>query len=112
MWDWLAANPDKFKRDFILAHPDYPRDLHANCACCEYDIRQREAAVLPSPWCSNCPLGSLWKNNCLRFDSPYTLWIESDNREDHAKAIADAARAELEKLDAETGSKEGTCQPA
>ena len=54
MWNWLAENPGKWKRDYLMRY-DPEAKLVANCYLCEYT------------WllCNECPLE--WKTDrCFR----------------------------------------------
>ena len=93
MWDWLAANPDKGKEDFILAHPEYPKCEH-NCAACEYMCqkdRWNDTEGPEAPDCKfECPMRGIWPEGCCSGDNTaFNDW----GRYQHAGAYSAAGRA-------------------
>ena len=61
-----------------------------SCPCCHSVITYTGA-----PDCSECPLFSLWGDNCCSPSSPYDKWENSltiETRKKYAKIIADECR--------------------
>jgi hypothetical protein len=108
MWDWLAANPDKGKEDFLLSHPEYP-ECEYDCAACEYMCqkdRWNDLEAPAAPDCKlECPLKGVWPDGCCNgsnslYNQWSDAWYQSDWREVTAiaKKIADHAREKLAEL--------------
>ena len=73
-----------------------------NCPCCEYDTQMYDGLINDSV-CPNCPIWS--DGECESDDSPYFLWNEAKSTEErkvYAAAVADLARAELDKMGKES----------
>jgi hypothetical protein len=106
IWRKLSENGNNHKPD---------TEFVSNCPCCEYVMQQ--VGRMPEcadkgvyiPWktfnahLALCPLKTLWPEGCRGPASPYELWFESAKRDakarrQYAKQIADAAKAELERL--------------
>jgi len=56
MWNWLADNPTKTKKDYLgfIGDPSY---ISGDCYCCEY----LKSSMFGG--CDNCPLFGLWANS-------------------------------------------------
>ena len=106
-WDWLAThNPDEIDSSAKAQWPGftYWRNVAANCALCEYGLKQ---VALHGKWtisntkCTYCLLPTwqatgISKNNlkCCRVRSPYSRWCATRSKK-AALAIRDMALTEL-----------------
>jgi hypothetical protein len=112
LWMWWYENPQKEKSDWPRYH-EYEFDN--DCPCCEYNKQHNNDSfsVTSNKCCLKCPLLSFWKNYnnvnripCLTglYDpgnSPFSTILETGNlkiRKENILLIANAAKAELDKL--------------
>lgn len=119
MWDWLAENPEKTKADWLDLQESRIPQLDQQCACCEFTIDRTSSQTHRQ--CVKCPLQSLWGNTrdaCANNQwSPYLVYILKGSRvtkyevSKAAKQIADAARAELARMDAGKGKLKDKGEP-
>ena len=84
VWQWLAEHPEATKEDAyrILKLP-----LDKNlCALCEYDEQ-----FDTGEYCPDCLLAGLWLNGCCSGDSPYRIWVNSEDQAKVTQAAWDIA---------------------
>jgi len=107
-WDWLADNPSHdsslWKAKLRWPGFNYWHNVAANCAICEYGLKQ--VALHGEQSCSNTKcmycLIPIWKSpkrspslmKCCRNESPYLKWCATRSKE-AALAIRDMALTEL-----------------
>jgi hypothetical protein len=109
LWTWLADNPHaKGKKEWPDwnargLYPDMPGgDRYvSDCPCCEYSRIEGCLSIE----CARCPLREFWPDGCEPEDPDNTTawvrWYEANDdstREQAAQEIANAAKAELDKL--------------
>ena len=105
-WAWLAANPTKGKRDYPGLQSSGLDTMRAGCALCEFvkqGMKDRDGPLE----CERCPLTRLWQaagsniRTCFEAGGLYHQWDWSTGikRSECARKIADAARAELARLE-------------
>ena len=102
MWEWLADNPTKSKREYYFYLDANKRaDEWDDCwACKEEQIRDKYTEALTC--FENCPI--TWgkdgaKIHCFVLDSPYTKWLRAENskeREKYARQIVDLIKTTWE----------------
>lgn len=103
LWRWLEQHPECYHKG------DCPGvdvgHMCNHCPCCQY-AQERS----PHGACSTCPLLSLWPRGCETDteDTPWERWRDAwegdegvDIRRQAAKEIADAAEAELARMEGE-----------
>jgi len=81
MWTWLAENPQARKREFLLAHPEYP-NLFNQCACCHYAGLTYDSKDVR---CTNCPLYGQWgelADLCHEAGSFWVGWCDAQADKD------------------------------
>jgi len=110
LWSWLAETGSGYKASWE-GWGKYG-DMWFYCPCCEYNNR-----LSSDDECPKCPLLNYWKKFavrkyglavCCSHKSPYVLWKEASDintRKKYAAMIRDAAKAELDRLEAKRCSK-------
>ena len=108
MWKCISETGCS-KGTWISDHPEFDYLVH-DCFACEYytqqeDLDENDTCVGLQYVCSGkCVLNCIWPYGCEVGDSPYLAYKEVTNpsfKKRYAKIIADAAKAELDKLEEE-----------
>jgi hypothetical protein len=85
MWQWLADNPGKGKKDYFIEHY-LPQNIISLCYACEYAsvLHLRQLVVV----CRNCPCLELWPRKCYLSPSPFQIWDKNGASKEQKRVAA------------------------
>ena len=73
VWDFLARSPEVLYKAEAYKILCLRTDVNF-CPCCQHAAYMTPKGIATD--CSKCPLRSLWPYGCVRYDTPYTQWLE------------------------------------
>ncbi len=96
LWDWLAKNPDKEKRDWVgwKTRRGKSEYVESHCFACGFNYEYKDHCG------EDCivPVFRYKGDGCEHEDSPFGAWDHSINKKQNARIIADSAYKEYVKL--------------
>lgn len=89
LWNWLAQNPDKQKRDWGGWEENGGEYQYGGayeyCFACDYENERNDYWQDSDDGCRYCPLAWTEDNPCTTQNSLYLRWIRENNLEQRAK---------------------------